>query len=346
MRRLVLFATACLAVMLVTTPAHAAKVTSLKPWAKTNTYLAVADIDGRPGPKLEPRAAIDYVRKGQWVRIDCQTTGQKAYGSTLWDKVGKYYIPDQLLKTYTDGRLKGAPACSAKPKLSCQEYTIYGLRGSGESFEGNFGMGPTVGPTADRARRELAGKTVALVGIQYEAVPVADLIRDPGVFLELMRIGEIILRSQILQRIEDCPRTKIAVIGYSQGAGVASETMRRLPTSAFTQVRVAALYADTYSAGETSYATTFDYFARSDDTPVKRSGKGVFGGRPMPSALNTTFDICFLSDIVCDASSNPGGALGQVFIADIHTFYKSYSTSFFPNLPGFIGAVVSNAIRK
>ena len=114
----VVFATACIAAMLVATPAHAAKVTSLKPWAKTNTYLAVADIDGRSGPKLELRAAFDYVRKGDWVRIACQTTGQKAYGSTLWDKVGSYYVPDALLKTYTDGRLKGAPACSTAPKPS------------------------------------------------------------------------------------------------------------------------------------------------------------------------------------------------------------------------------------
>ncbi len=344
-RPAVLFATACFAVLLASAPAHAAKVTSLKPWAKTNTYLAVADIDGRTGPKLELRAAVDYVREGDWVRIACQTTGQKAYGSTLWDKVGSYYIPDALLKTYTDGRLKGAPSCSST-KPSCQDYTVYGLRGSGESLHGNSGMGSTVGPTADRVRSELEGKTVALVGIQYPAVPVDVLISDPGVFLDSMRVGEIILRNQIVQRIEDCPRTRIAVIGYSQGAGVASETMRRLPASAFDQVRVAALYADTYSAGETSNSVSFDYFDQTDLKPVSRRGAGVFGGRPIPSALNTTFDICFLGDIVCDSTSSSGGELGLAFLASIHTHYKDFSTRFFPRLPGFIGAAVSNAIRK
>ena len=345
-RPAVLFATASLAAMLVAAPAQAAKVTSLKPWAKTNTYLAVADIDGRTGPKLELRAAVDYVRKGDWVRIACQTTGQKAFGSTLWDKVGAYYVPDALLKTYTDGRLKGAPACGTAPKPSCQDYTVYGLRGSGESFSGNFGMGPTVGPTAERVRSELAGKTVALVGIQYPAVPVADLIRDPGLFLDSMQVGEIILRNRILQHIADCPRTRIAVIGYSQGAGAVSETMRRLPASAFEQVRVAALYADTYSAGQTSYAVSFDYFDQTDSKPVARRGAGVFGGRPMPSALKTTFDICFLGDIVCDSTTSSGGELGLAFMAEIHTHYKDFSTRFFPRLPAFIGIAVSNAIRK
>lgn len=344
-RPAVLFATACLAVMLLATPAHAAKVTSLKPWAKTNTYLAVADIDGRTAPKLEPRAAVDYIRKGQWVRIDCQATGQKAYGSTLWNKVGTYYVPDALLKTYTNGRLKGAPACStAPPKPSCQDYTIYGLRGSGESGNGNHGMGSTVGPTAERVRSELKGKTVALVAIPYAAVPVSVLVEDPGAFLQSMRDGEIILRSRILQRIKDCPRTKIAVIGYSQGAGVASETLRRLPASAFSQVRVAALYADTYSAGQTGNAVNFDYFDPTDSNPVTRGGRGVFGARPIPRALNTTFDICFKWDIVCDA--RPNAEIPQAFVAAIHSRYKDFSTRFFPRLPGFIGIAVSNAIRK
>lgn len=91
--------------------ASAARVTSLKPWAATNTYLAKDDIDGRTQPRLNPRDKVNHVRKGQWVRIQCQTTGEPAYGSNLWVKVGGYYVPDQLLKTYTNGRLQGAPEC-------------------------------------------------------------------------------------------------------------------------------------------------------------------------------------------------------------------------------------------
>ena len=66
----------------------------------------------------------------------------------------------------------------------------------------------------------------------------------------------------------------------------------------------------------------------------------------MPTALKTTFDICFQGDIVCDSSSSAGGVLGLAFMAEIHTHYKDFSTRFFPRLPGFIGIAVSNAIRK
>ncbi|MDO9410798.1 hypothetical protein [Patulibacter sp.] len=99
--------------LLAPSAASAARVTSLQPWKPTNTYLAKDDIDGRAAPQLEPRARVNHVRKGSWVRISCQTTGQMAYGSRIWDKVGDLYVPDQLLKTYTDGPLRGVPRCGA-----------------------------------------------------------------------------------------------------------------------------------------------------------------------------------------------------------------------------------------
>lgn len=119
MRRLLLAPLlSLLALGLLAGPASAAKVRALKPWAASNTYLVKADADGRVAPKLEPRAKVDWVRKGQWVKIACQTTGQAAYGSTLWVKIGRYYVPDQLLKTYSDGRLAGAPECGPGPNLN------------------------------------------------------------------------------------------------------------------------------------------------------------------------------------------------------------------------------------
>ena len=95
--------------------AHAAHVTSKKPWAAGNEYLVEADVDGRTRPQSEPRAKIDWLKKGQWVTIQCQVTGELAYGSRIWDKVGGYFVPDQFLKTYTDGFLSGSPRCGVPP---------------------------------------------------------------------------------------------------------------------------------------------------------------------------------------------------------------------------------------
>jgi hypothetical protein len=71
-------------------------VTSAKPWAAGNEYLVEADVDGRTRPQSEPRAKTDWLRKGQWVTIQCQIRGELAYGSRIWDKVGGYFVPDQF----------------------------------------------------------------------------------------------------------------------------------------------------------------------------------------------------------------------------------------------------------
>jgi hypothetical protein len=109
---------ALVAVALLSLPAAAAAenpVTSLRPWAADNTYLVEDDLDGRPQPASEPRAVVDHLRKGQWVRIECQTVGEQVYGSAVWDRVGGLYVPDAFIKTYTSGILQGAPRCDAAP---------------------------------------------------------------------------------------------------------------------------------------------------------------------------------------------------------------------------------------
>ncbi|WP_320670392.1 hypothetical protein [Patulibacter defluvii] len=104
------------AALLAPAVASADRVTSPRPWKATNTYLVRQSLDGRTAPKLEPRAKVDHVRAGQWVRISCQTTGENAYGSTIWDKVGAYYVPDYYIRTFTTGFIKGVPRCkTGKP---------------------------------------------------------------------------------------------------------------------------------------------------------------------------------------------------------------------------------------
>jgi hypothetical protein len=92
--------------------ASAAHVTSLQPWKASNAYYARADLDGRALPQLNPVAKVNHVRAGEWVHITCQTRGENAYGSNIWDKVDGLYVPDKYLKTYTDGFLAGVPRCS------------------------------------------------------------------------------------------------------------------------------------------------------------------------------------------------------------------------------------------
>jgi hypothetical protein len=91
------------------------RVTSLRPWAPDNLYYVRENLDGRTQPTVEPRAKVDHVRAGQWVKIECQTPGEEAYGSAIWDKVNGLYVPDVYIRTYTTGFLEGAPRCDAAP---------------------------------------------------------------------------------------------------------------------------------------------------------------------------------------------------------------------------------------
>jgi hypothetical protein len=92
--------------------ASAKKVTSKEPWQPDNRYLVTANVDGRALPQLNPVAKVNHRHQGDWVKIECQTTGENAYGSNIWDKVGGLYVPDKYVKTYKDGLLNGAPRCS------------------------------------------------------------------------------------------------------------------------------------------------------------------------------------------------------------------------------------------
>jgi hypothetical protein len=104
-----------LLLLIVPSLARAAHVTSAKPWAAANEYHVEADLDGRKLPQDKPRDKKDWVKAGQWVKIQCQVKGELLAGSRIWDKVGGYYVPDHYLKTYTDGFLSGSPRCALPP---------------------------------------------------------------------------------------------------------------------------------------------------------------------------------------------------------------------------------------
>jgi hypothetical protein len=87
-------------------------VTSLRPWAAGNRYLVLETLDGRTAPRRSSPARRDHVRAGQWVGIECQTLGDAAYGSPVWDRVGGRYVPDRFVRTYATGLLRGAPRCA------------------------------------------------------------------------------------------------------------------------------------------------------------------------------------------------------------------------------------------
>lgn len=206
-------------------------------------------------------------------------------------------------------------------KRVCFRYQVVGVRGSGEPLAGPFDMGDTVGATARVLKGTLGGRGVGMFSLPYRAAPVSDLARDLGrPFLRSIDQGVAMLRSYLRELHRRCGGTRVALIGYSQGAAVVSEAVRRLNNDTLRRVRAVVLIADPYSAGASSYALTPSIFPGG---APRRIGTGSLGAR-RAALPGRTMDVCFNNDIVCDA---PGGfslaLLYQGLSTRVHTLYKS-----------------------
>src|ERR1700758_28820 len=59
--------------------------------------------------------------------------------------------------------------------LACSNVEFIGVRGSGESYSGNFGMGNQIGNLFERVRaRKPSTQTLQSYGLEYQAVNVAE----------------------------------------------------------------------------------------------------------------------------------------------------------------------------
>jgi Cutinase len=156
-----------------------------------------------------------------------------------------------------DAGLRKCGGGSARPKQpkpprkpKCTDYRILGLRGSGEKYAGQYKMGGTVGETALGVAlqlRDQTHKSVSAYSIPYPAAPVSDL-EHPATFqkfFDSMDLGTRLLNAEINSYLGDCPHANLAVIGYSQGAGAASEALRHLLIGQASHIGAVALYADT-----------------------------------------------------------------------------------------------------
>jgi hypothetical protein len=86
-------------------------------------YTATADLDGRDRPELDATYVYNFVNEGDVVRVVCQTSGETAYGSKVWDLVaapagdptvtGHKFVPDAFVRTGVDGFAPGIPRCGA-----------------------------------------------------------------------------------------------------------------------------------------------------------------------------------------------------------------------------------------
>jgi cutinase len=199
------------------------------------------------------------------------------------------------------------PAAASAREETCTDVTVIGVAGSGQGG----GTGPQVRAVADRVEGILtaARRTVSVRALDYPAI---DLVRTLGLALfdgryrESVDAGITNLEAEVIATTAACPETAVVIIGYSQGAQVARNTLSRLSPAA--RVAAVALIADP--------TTTLD------DGVVRigavGSDRGTLGAVSVPLRIRSrTIDICAPGDVFCGGGRLVIGAHGNGYGAPL-----------------------------
>lgn len=197
---------------------------------------------------------------------------------------------------------------SPQPDLvntACADIVVLGLRGSDQSLDKNHASGQEIFRSVRAMSAELhrrSDATVRLEGIRYRAEYAANLAYYEGNIAD----GVAKTRTRIAQLAKQCPKSKVAVVGFSQGAQAVHELADGLTTATAKRIVLVAMIADPRrNPADTIASWTYDKAA---------PGPGKLGPGP---ALGSTLkgraiEFCATSDEICNwPRGGYSGALSQ-----------------------------------
>ncbi|WP_188195467.1 cutinase family protein [Nonomuraea sp. SYSU D8015] len=206
---------------------------------------------------------------------------------------------------------------------TCPAYWVIGVRGSGESMSGPYGMGATVGAYVSEAAELLPAAETEYLSLPYPAAPVG-----PD-YLDSVEEGWQGLQAIIRGRAVECPAIRIGLVGYSQGAHVVNEALNWLSSqdkAALDAVRGAILIADPRS--DPSSPSHFPITLSG--TPATRPlDGGILTPQRLPIGDDRGIQFCIQDDPVCDSPEKGLEALGRAIAAPIHDAYRTCCTEFY-----------------
>jgi hypothetical protein len=190
----------------------------------------------------------------------------------------------------------GVAALAAPASVfACSNVEFIGVRGSGESYSGNFGMGNQIANLYERVKaRKPSSQSLQSYGLEYQAVNVAEWWKAWDYFFSVWE-GDEHLENRIKADASACSSMKILVAGFSQGAHVVGDTIENLSNSndsSLSHVYGVALYGDPRFSKD-DHAT-----ARGNYDP---NHWGILGERGNYSSKinNRLGDWCRLKDAIC-----------------------------------------------
>ncbi|WP_082530432.1 cutinase family protein [Aeromicrobium sp. Root344] len=198
-------------------------------------------------------------------------------------------------------------------KTGCADLVVLGLRGSDQSLDKNFGSGQEILRTVRAMSTDLhrtSRTTVRLEGIPYRAESAA----SAAIYQANIEDGVSRTRTRIAQLARRCPHTRVALVGFSQGAQAVHGLAIELPASTLRRVALVAMIADPRRNPDDTIASwTYGKAA---------PGPGKLGaGTPLPGSLKEkAITFCATGDEICNWP--PGGYSGPLSQTHRH-FYET-----------------------
>lgn len=175
----------------------------------------------------------------------------------------------------------------------CPQVQVVGIRGQSQSLEKHRGLGTEVDGVVTALERRLADDGVDEVDVQAVEHRSRDA-SDVDVYDADVAQGRRLLARQLTASVRDCPDARLVVVGFSQGAQIAQETLADDPGLAR---RVDALGL----IGSPRHDPDAP-FVRLDLPGSAATLDGSLGAGPDLGALaDRTVDACLTRDVVCDA---------------------------------------------
>ncbi|MCR4512448.1 cutinase family protein [Aeromicrobium sp. 50.2.37] len=175
----------------------------------------------------------------------------------------------------------------------CPQVQVVGVRGQSQSLEKNRGLGTEVeGVVTDLVDRltEKGVDEIDVAAVRHRSRDASDI----DVYDADVDQGRRLLARQLTASVRDCPDARLAVVGFSQGAQIAQETLADRPALA-RHVDALALIGSPRHDPDAA-------FTRLDLPGPAATRDGSLGAGPDLGALDSrTVDACLSRDVVCDA---------------------------------------------
>lgn len=233
---------------------------------------------------------------------------------------------------------------------SCKaQVAVIGARGSGEDQAAGTvpGFGTRVSPVAQSIRSKMAnGTKIRYLAAIYPAVEAANAVTAPKVYQNSVNYGVTNVKSMVTKLVDNCPKTRIVLAGYSQGAQVMHGVARQLTGKYQKAISSIILIANPVNNMEDPLILSF---TGGNKLATPQKWRGVLArGAKLPSGYGIrVLSVCASKDIVCNAK------LSDLFPTPIKGAFKlpahvkSYQKSTFYDYPAKFAtaAIVRDGVK-